>query len=102
MTFGFNMPGAQETPDVPEHVVVTLIGPTAAAIKWGNTPRAAYYHVWKKVHGVDTELVLVGSPADLGFTLENLPNNATVEVALSAVNNGGESVKSAVVTITTH
>ena len=100
--FGFNMPGAQETPDIPENVVVTLINNTTAALKWNAAPRAEYYHVWKKVVGVDEELVAVGSPADLDFTIEALPANATIELAVSAVNNGGESQPSEVVRIVTH
>jgi len=65
--FGFNKPGAQETPDVPEGIQVVLIGPNAAATKWGASSRADYYRVWIRVHGVDTEPRTVGSPADLDF-----------------------------------
>ncbi|MDB6024436.1 MAG: hypothetical protein JWM68_659, partial [Verrucomicrobiales bacterium] len=46
--------------------------------------------------------VAVGSPADLDFTLENLPAASTVEIYISAVNNGGESQLSEKVTIVTH
>jgi hypothetical protein len=91
LAFGFSMPGADETPDAPENLRVTLIGNTAAALKWDAAPRAEYYRVWKRVVGVDEELVPVGSPADVDFTLEELPSNAEIEIAVSAVNNGGES-----------
>jgi hypothetical protein len=91
LAFGFAMPGALETPDVPENLRVTLIGNTAAALKWDAAPRAEYYRVWKKVLGVDEEFVPVGSPADVDFTVEELPSNAEIEIAVSAVNNGGES-----------
>ncbi len=101
-SFGFNKPGAQETPDVPENVVATLIGPTAVAVKWKAPARAEYYRVFKKVIGADEEAVAVGSPADLDFTIEGLPTNATVEIQISAVNNGGESQRSEAVTIVTH
>ena len=97
-----NKPGALETPDEVENVLATLIGPTAAALKWGPTPRAQYYHVFKKVVGVDTEFILVGSPADLDFTLEGLPANSTVEIYVTAVNNGGESAISETITLVTH
>lgn len=100
--FGFNMPGADETPDAPENITVTLIGPTAAAVKWPASARAAYYRVWKKVVGVDAEPVAVGSPADLDFTIEELPANSSIELSVSAVNNGGESPLSKAVTIVTH
>jgi hypothetical protein len=76
---------------VPENLHVTLIGNTAAALKWDAAPRAEYYRVWKRVVGADEELVAVGSPADVDFTIEALPGNVEIEIAVSAVNNGGES-----------
>ncbi|MDB6026033.1 MAG: hypothetical protein JWM68_2256, partial [Verrucomicrobiales bacterium] len=100
--FGFNLPGADATPDVPENLSVILIGPNAAAMKWGASARAGYYRVWRRVIGVDAEPVAVGSPADLDFTLENLPAASTVEIYISAVNNGGESQLSEKVTLVTH
>jgi hypothetical protein len=53
------------------------------------------------VVGVDADFVNIGSPADLDFAIEGLPSNATVQIVVSAVNEGGESEKSAVVTIQT-
>ena len=100
--FGFNKPGAKETPNVPENITAILIGPNAVALKWPKAPRAEYYRVWKKVSGVDQELIAVGSPNDLDFTLEGLPANATILIGVSAVNNGGESAISELVTIVTH
>jgi hypothetical protein len=100
--FGFKKPGAQVTPDVPQGVSATLIGPTAAAVKWTAAPRAEHYRVWKKVVGIDEDFVNVGSPADLDFTLEELPSASSIEVALSAVNDGGESAKSQFITVVTH
>ena len=100
--FGFNLPGAEETPDTVTGVIATLIGPTAIALKWDAAARAQYYRVFKKVVGVDEEFVAVGSPADLDFTLEGLPMNATVEIQISAVNDGGESQRTASVTVVTH
>ncbi|MDB6028039.1 MAG: hypothetical protein JWM68_4262 [Verrucomicrobiales bacterium] len=100
--FGFNMPGADETPDVPTDIHAILIGPNAAAAKWGASARASHYRVWRRIIGVDAEPVTVGSPADLDFTLENLPAASTVEIYISAVNNGGESQLSEKITIVTH
>ncbi|MDB6026184.1 MAG: hypothetical protein JWM68_2407 [Verrucomicrobiales bacterium] len=100
--FGFNMPGAEETPEAVTGVTAVLIGPNAAAAKWKAPTRAQYYRVWRKVVGVDVEPVAVGSPADLDFTLENLPTASTVEIYISAVNNGGESQLSEKITIVTH
>ena len=100
--FGFNMPGADETPDSPDGLSVILIGPNAAAMKWNAAARAAYYRVWMKIHGSNDDYVAMGSPADLDFTLENLPANSTIDIVVTAVNNGGESAVSQVVTIVTH
>ncbi len=100
--FGLNIPGADETPEAPLNVKATLIGPTAAAVKWDASPRAQYYRVWMKVHGSAGDYVAVGSPADLDFTIENLPMNSMVDIVVSAVNTGGESSVSEVITITTH
>jgi hypothetical protein len=102
VAFGFNKPGAKPTPDLPQNVTAILIGPNAVAVKWNSAARAEHYRVWKRVVGVDEEMVAVGSPADLDFTIEALPGGATIEIAVSAVNNGGESDKSTVVSVVTH
>ena len=100
--FGLNIPDAEETPDQVTGVTVTLIGPTAAAIKWAASPRAEYYRVWMKLHGAEGDYAAVGSPADLDFTIENLPTNSAIDIVVSAVNAGGESSVSEVFTVTTH
>ncbi|MDB6027817.1 MAG: hypothetical protein JWM68_4040 [Verrucomicrobiales bacterium] len=100
--FGLNMPGADETPDTVEGLKAMLIGPTAAALKWAAAPRAEYYRVWIRVVGVDAEYRAVGSPADIDFTIENLPTNATIDIIVTAVNNGGEGARSEAVRIVTH
>jgi hypothetical protein len=102
LSFGFNLPGAIETPDKVENLQVALIGPTAVAMRWDAAARADYYRVWKKVLGVDEQPVAVGTPADVDFTLEGLPPGATVEIYVSAVNPGGEGQLSQKVTVVTH
>ncbi len=102
LKFGFNLPGADATPELVTGVKVTLIGPTAAAVKWEAAERASYYRVWTKIHGSEGDYVAMGSPADLDFTIENLPANSTIDIVVTAVNNGGESPVSEVITITTH
>ena len=54
-----------------------------------------------KINGVDEEIQSVGSSVGVDFTIEGLPANSMIEIAVSAVNNGGESGKSTVVTVTT-
>jgi hypothetical protein len=102
LAFGLNQPGVLATPDAPENISAVLVGPTAAAVKWDGAPRAEYYRVWKKVVGVDEDFEAAGTPADLDFALEGLPLNAQIQIAVTAVNNGGESAQSEIITITTH
>ncbi len=99
--FGFNKPGAQPIPPVPVDVTAVLIGTNAISIKWPPVVRAEHCRIWARVIGVDAELKHVGSSSDLDFLLEQLPGNSEVEIALSAVNNGGESGKSAVIVVQT-
>ena len=101
-TFGLNKPGAKQIPGVPENVIVTLLGGGRAVVSWKASARAEHYRLWMKVNGVDQEMQSAGSTAGVDFTIEGLPANAAIEIAVSAVNNGGESAKSAVVTVTTH
>ena len=102
LKFGFNKPGADETPDLVTGVMALLIGPTAAAVKWEASVRASYYRVYIRVLGVDGDYRAVGSPADLDFTIENLPANATVDIIVTAVNNGGEGARPEPIRIVTH
>jgi hypothetical protein len=99
LAFGLNLPGAEERPDAPENVKVSVIGNTNAALTWEPPARAEHYRVWRKIVGVDEQAVAVGSPSDPNFTLEALPADALVELAVSAVNNGGEGERSPVVTV---
>ena len=99
LSFGLNLPGAHQTPDVPEEVTVELVQPDAAAVKWKRAPRAEYYHVFMKVEGVDEDFVRIGSPIDPSFIIRSLPANATVHIAISALNDGGESRLSTVVEV---
>ena len=100
--FGLNMPGAEESPEQVEGLIATLNGLTTAALKWNVPARASYFHVYQRFHGADTEWTLVASPDDPDYTLEALPVNTTLDVAIAALNNGGEGPMSVPVTITTH
>ncbi|MBA4147840.1 MAG: fibronectin type III domain-containing protein [Verrucomicrobia bacterium] len=99
--FGFNKPGAKVRPDAPTNVTVVSVAENAVAVQWDKAPGAEYYRVSIKVVGVDEEPRVVGTPADTDFMFEELPANAEVEVTISALNNGGESVRSAVVMVRT-
>ena len=100
-TVGFNRPGFKSVPDAPENVTSVLVSPTSAKLKCDAAPRAERYRIWKKVVGVDSEFVLVETRSESDFVVEDLPPNATVELAMSAVNGGGESARSEVVSVRT-
>jgi hypothetical protein len=102
VAFGLNRPGQKATPAAPENVAATVTEDKTIAVKWPKTPRARYYRVWARVIGVDQELIPVGTPADPDFTLERLPHPAEIEIAISAVNDGGESVRSEVILVDTN
>ena len=101
IAFGLNVPGAKAIPAIPANVIAVLVGPTAAAVKWDRAARADSYHLWKKVIGVDTEMVRVETREDLDYVFEGLPSGKTVQLAVSAVNNGGESQLSEPVSVVT-
>jgi hypothetical protein len=103
LDFGFNIPGTEETPDVPQNVTLVLSGPGVAAISWDPAARAARYRVWKRVVvvGIDNPWIAVGSTSDEDMTVHELPANARIEIAVSAVNSGGESQKSTVLAFNT-
>ncbi len=98
--FGFNKPGAEQTPDAPEKIEVVVVNETTAMIEIPPTPRANYYRVYKRVIGVDAQPIAVGSPIDPNFTMEDLPRGLSIEFSVSAVNDGGESRLSDTVMIT--
>ncbi|MFN7140842.1 MAG: fibronectin type III domain-containing protein, partial [Limisphaerales bacterium] len=82
-------------------VTAVLVGATAIAMKWTPAPRARHYRVWWRIAGVDADWIPAGSPADLDFTMEQLPADALVEVAVSAVNRSGESLRAEPVLVRT-
>jgi len=99
--FGFKRPGLQEKPEEPQNLTVANLIPEAPEVKWERPPRARYYHVWIKVVGVDADFRLFGTRRNCDVLFKELPKNAEVEVAVSALNSGGESVRSLAVRFTT-
>ncbi len=89
--FGLNRPSDEEKAEAPEEIEVVVVNETKAMIEFRASPRANYYRVYQRVVGVDAEPVPIGSPTDPDFTAEELPQNATIEFYVSAVNGGGES-----------
>jgi hypothetical protein len=101
LQFGLNKPGALEIPEVPLNLVVAMTDPDKIAVKWDAAARAERYRVWVKINGVDTEFLLKDTAEDLKSMIEGLPANTKVEIAVSAINNGGESARTTVVSVTT-
>jgi hypothetical protein len=99
-TFGLNMPGAKHIPSVPTGVSVRIVG-SDALVQWDAAERAEYYRVFKRVVGVDEELIPVSSQNGLDAVVPGLPVNAQIQLAVSAVNDSGASAPSAVVTVNT-
>jgi hypothetical protein len=97
--FGFKRPGILQAPEVPQNLVIAMTGPAAVTLKWDKAARGRTYRVWKKVVGVDEDFVVVASITDLDFMLGGLPTGATVQIAVSASNNGGESALSEAVSV---
>jgi len=91
LAFGLTPPGAAETPEIPESLVLVGSGPGTVGVDWSDAPRADHYRVWRQVVGVDAEFIAAGSPTDSDFTIEELPSGATVRVRVTAVNDAGES-----------
>ena len=100
-TVGFNRPGFKSVPEAPENVTAVLVSPVSAKLQSDAAPRAERYHIWKKVVGVDADFVLVDTRSESDFLVQDLPPNATVELAMSAVNRGGESARSEPASIVT-
>lgn len=100
LEFGFKKPGASPVPEAPEGVMALVLGGNNISVKWSAAARAEHYRIWMRVSGA-TEWTSLGSSVDLAFLIENAPSNAQVEVAVSAVNNGGQSEKSTIVTVVT-
>ena len=101
LAFGFNKPGILSVPVAPAGLIAVLVGPTSVALKWDKAARAERYRIYKKVVGVDNEMVLVETREELDFTIDGLPSGKTIQLAITAVNNGGESQLSEVVSIVT-
>jgi hypothetical protein len=95
---GFKRPGLQATPDAPGNLAVSNGISETPEVRWERPPRARYYHVWIKVIGVDEEFRLAGTRRNRDMLFKDLPRNAELEVAVSALNSGGESARSATVT----
>jgi hypothetical protein len=99
IAFGLNKPGAEKTPEKVEAVTVQIVSPNAANVEWKTPARARYFHVYRRVEGVDVDFVRIGSPTDPDFMMEDVSPGAVMEICLAAVNSGGEGRWSEVVRV---
>jgi hypothetical protein len=88
-SFGLNPPGAPTVPDQPEAVVLTPGQPGTVLVDWADAPYADHYRVFMKVVGLDITAQHHSSPTDSDLTLTDLTPGMTIEVEISAVNEGG-------------
>lgn len=89
--FGLRQPGLKQAPAKPAKATVVSLINGVLRVGWDKVARAEYYRVWLRVMGQGEEARPAGTPSDEGFIFEALQSGAQVEVAISAVNNGGES-----------
>lgn len=90
--FGFSRPTDTRLPARVEGLEARCVGNGMAVVQWNRSARAIDYRVqWAPANstGPATELPLVDG---LNVTLEGLPPGATIEVAVSARNEVGDTV----------
>lgn len=95
--FGLNAPGAASTPETPEALVVTPGAAGTLLVDWADARRATRYRVWVQVLTVDNEFRALATVTDSDATVNTLPSGKTVKVRVTAANDAGESLPSAVV-----
>ena len=100
VAFGLLAPGASETPDSPDGIVLVAgAEPGSILVDWADVPRALRYRVFKQVIGTDANFVPAATVNDSDATLTGFTTGATVRIQITAVNDAGESQPSAAVEI---
>lgn len=100
--FGFARPNDPETPEVPEHLVVTPGAPGSGVlfIDWDHARRAESYRV-SVLSSVNSPVVAERLVEESEITLTGLASGQTVRIAVASRNaKGGESAAAPEVTIT--
>jgi hypothetical protein len=94
--FGLTPPGALETPDVPDGLVVNN-GPQGSGIvhvDWDDMPRADRYRVWRQLP-TEPEPVVLTTVSESEAMLANQPIGQIIKMFITALNDAGESSRSA-------
>ena len=100
--FGLNKPGQLATPPAPQKLATSAIVSGKVSVKWEKAARAKTYRIWKRVVVEDAEeFVLLGTTSEVSFLLEGLAVGMSLDLYVSASNNGGESPRSEKSTVVT-
>ena len=94
--FSLNIPGIKKAPEVPENITVTEVSETVSFVKWEQAPRAEHYRVWEK--SSTGEMTPLETRYSCDITIERSPD-VPRELAISAVNHRGESLRSELIRI---
>lgn len=89
--FGFNMPGAPTTPEVPQEVTVTPIPESRLEVACAPSPNATRYRFYYQRPIVDPAPIFAGTAEDPLFIITGLTAGQVYQVYVSAANDGAES-----------
>ncbi len=93
LDFGFNIPGADQTPEPPTGLTVRGGASGHLVADWEGGARATHYRVYKQVAGSE-EFVLAATVNDSDADLNTFTSGSLVKVRVTAVNGSGESLPS--------
>jgi hypothetical protein len=96
--FGLRRPSDPESPSAPSDVSVTAGLPGTIFVSWTAAKRAERYKVYKKEEG-DAEFQTAATTPILEALITGLKGGSPIEIQVSALNIGGESLPSSPVQI---
>jgi hypothetical protein len=91
LSFGLNIPGAKARPQKPQNIQIGLRDEKMMQVKWDREPGVEYYRVWKRDAAENAEFVVIGSSKDTSFVMEISAVNTDFDLAVTSVNERGES-----------
>ena len=91
LDFGFNIPGAGQTPEAPTGLTLRGGAPGHLVADWPPSARATHFRVYKQVVGQPGDFVLAATVSDTDADLNTFASGSHVRVQVTAVNANGES-----------